>query len=161
MNRPRKRPELAQTDLIDRLPLACADETVAVEFLEGERWGNEPFCPHCGVVGNCYAMKDRQTGERNKRFLWKCRECSKMYTVRTGTVYAKSLIPLHKWCHVLRESAAAKSGVSALEVSRKLQVTYKTALFLMHRIRHAMGPTGPEPKLEGTVQALLTTQSTR
>src|ERR1043165_4917157 len=118
MSKPRQRPELGQTELIERLPLACANEAAAVEFLEAERWGNEPYCPHCGAVGNCYKMTDRNTGERNKRFLWKCRDCSKMYTVRTGTVYAESLIPLHKWCRALWECASAKNGCSALELSR-------------------------------------------
>src|SRR5262245_37966408 len=104
MSRPGNRPELAQTNLIERLPADCADEAAAVEFLEQERWGQDAYCPHCETVGNCYKMTDRNTGEQNKRFLWKCRECSKMYTVRTGTVYAESLIPLHKWCRALWES---------------------------------------------------------
>lgn len=153
MNKPRKRPELNQTELVERLPLACADEAAAVDFLETERWGAGTYCPHCGATGNTYKLTDRKTGERNKRFLWKCRDCSKMFTVRTGTVYAESLIPLHKWCRALWESATAKNGVSALEMSRRLQVSYKSALFLMHRIRHAMAPTGPEPKLTDTVEA--------
>lgn len=152
MSKPRKRPELAKHDIVEQLPLACASESEAVKFLEAQRWGNTPCCPECGSV-DVYAMKDRTTGERSKRFLWRCRDCSKQYTVRTGTIYAESLIPLHKWCRALWESATAKNGVSALEMSRRLQVSYKTALFLMHRIRHAMEPNGPQPKLTGTVEA--------
>lgn len=155
-----KRPELAQTELVEELPLACANEQAAVEFLERHRWGETPCCPHCGSV-NVYKMMDRKTGERSGRFLWKCREtkgepdqrCGKMFTVRTGMIYAESLIPLHKWVRAIWECSSAKNGCSALELSRRVQVTYKTALFLMHRIRHAMSPTGPEPKLTGIVEA--------
>jgi transposase-like protein len=153
MSKPSKHPELAQTDLIERLPAACANEAAAVEFLETERWGDAPYCGHCGTVGECYKMTDRKTGKRNQRFLWKCRACSKMFTVRTGTVYAESLIPLHKWCRALWECASAKNGCSALELSRRIQVSYKTALFLMHRIRCGMEPGGPQPKLTGTIEA--------
>lgn len=122
-------------------------------FLEGKRWGDCPCCPECGSV-DVYQMRDRATGQRNRRFLWRCRDCGKHYTVRTGTVYAESLIPLHKWLRALWESASAKNGVSALEMSRKLQISYKSALFLMHRIRHAMGDApGTPPKLTDTVEA--------
>lgn len=154
MRKPKNRPELAKTEIVEQLPAACANEAAAVAFLESQRWPDGAACPHCGSV-DCYAMRDRKTGERSKRFLWKCREkqCGKMFTVRTGTVYAESLIPLHKWTRALWESASAKNGVSALEMSRKLQITYKAALFLMHRIRHAMAPSGDQPRLTGTIEA--------
>jgi transposase-like protein len=147
-----KKPQLDQSDLIDALPLACANEQAAIEFLEGQRWGESPCCPRCGSVA-VYKMTDRATGERNKRFLWRCRDCKQQYSVRTGTVYEESLIPLHKWCRAMWESATAKNGVSALEMSRRLQITYRAALFLMHRIRHGMAPNSPQPKLTGTVEA--------
>lgn len=147
----KKRPELAKSQVIEELPLACAHEQAAVEFLEGKRWGNDPCCPECGSV-DVYKMTDRRTGERNRRFLWRCRDCAKMYTVRTGTVYAESLIPLHKWLRALWESAAAKNGVSSLELSRRLQISYKSALFLNHRIRHAMTPTEPQEPMGGIVE---------
>lgn len=147
----RKRLELARSAVINELPLACSNEQAAVEFLEAKRWGDCPGCPECGSIA-VYKMTDRQTRERNHRFLWRCRDCDKMYTVRTGTVYAESLIPLHKWLRALWETGTAKNGVSALEMSRRLQISYKSSLFLMHRIRHAMSPTGPQPKLSGVVE---------
>lgn len=141
-----KEPELDKSDLIDALPLACTNEQAAVEFLEEQRWGpgSTPCCPRCGSV-QVYKMTDRATGERNKRFRWRCRDCKQQYSVRTGTVYEESLIPLHKWCNALWWSATAKNGVSALQVSRRLQITYRAALFLMHRIRHGMTPNGQHP----------------
>lgn len=147
-----KRPELAQSETVAELPEACASEAAAVDFLERKRWGDTPGCVRCGSVA-VYKMTDRATGERNKRFLWRCRDCKAQYTVRTGTVYEESLIPLHKWCRALWESASAKNGISALEICRKVEVSYKTALFMMHRIRHAMSDGNPPPKLTGTIEA--------
>ena len=109
MSKSKPHPELVQSELVEELPAACANEPAAVEFLERRRWADAPCCPECGSVA-VYKMTDRKTGERSKRFLWRCRDCGKQYTVRTGTVYAESLIPLHKWCRALWESASAKNG---------------------------------------------------
>ncbi len=148
-----KRPELNQSETIAALPLACSSEEAAVAFLEARRWGENSeraCCPICGSVA-VYKMV-KKSGERD-RFLWRCRDCSKQYSVRTGTIYAESLIPLHKWCRALWEAASSKNGVSALEISRKCEVSYKSALFLMHRIRHAMAQdTTTPPKMTGTVE---------
>lgn len=148
-----KKPHLEQSKVVEELPVACADEKAAVEFFERKRWGDCPCCPHCGDT-NVYAMKDRKTGERNKDFRWRCRGCGKLYNVRTGMIFEESLIPLHKWARAIWEAAASKNGVSALEMSRKVQVSYKSALFMMHRIRWAMAEdfTSP-PKMTGTVEA--------
>src|SRR5262245_17996313 len=129
-----KRPELAQTAIVAALPAAYASEAAAVDALEEHRWGKyseRDYCPRCGEADPTKVHKrtDRKTGERSRRFLWRCRSCATMYTVRTGTVYAESLIPLHKWCRALWEAASAKNCVSALEMSRKVQVSYKSALF--------------------------------
>ncbi len=147
-----KRPELAKSELIEELPLACADETAAAEFLERKRWGDVPCCPSCGSVA-VYKMTARD-GSRNKRFMWRCRDCNRQFTVRTGTVLAESLLPLRHWCRAMWMTASAKNGVSALELSRALQINYRSALFLLHRLRHAMSPNpAPEPKLDGVVEA--------
>lgn len=147
-----KRPELAKSPVIEELPRACADEAAAVEFLEAKRWGDCPGCPHCGSVA-VYKMTARD-GSRNKRFMWRCKDCKKQYTVRAGTVLAESLIPLAKWCRAMWMASTSKNGVSALELKRTLQVNYRTALFVLHRLRHAMAPdSSPEPKLEGTIEA--------
>jgi len=147
-----KKPELAQSNIIEELPIACSCESAAVEFLEDKRWGECEYCPKCGCT-DVYQMKNR-TGERNARYLWRCRDCAKQYTVRTGTIYEESHIPLHKWCRAYWESCACKNGISALELSRKIQVSYKTALFMMHRIRWAMAEDFTKPsKLTGTVEA--------
>lgn len=152
MDATHKRPELAHSETVEELPAACASELAAVEFLEKRRWKGCPCCMHCGSV-NVYAMTDAKTGGRNKRFLWRCRDCEKQYTVRVGTVMEDSPIPLRHWVRAMWEASSGKNGVSALEISRKLQISYKAALFLMHRIRCAMAEIDPLPPLTGSVEA--------
>lgn len=142
---------LSKSDLIDQMPLACADEQAAILFFEKQRWGGTPACACCGSV-NVYTIKDRATGERRADGRWRCRDCGKQFTVRVGTVMEDSPIPMYKWAYAYWCAATAKNGVSALEMSRKIQITYKSALFMMNRIRWAMRETNP-PKLSGTVEA--------
>jgi hypothetical protein len=97
-------------------------------------------------------MKDRKTGGRSKRFLWCCRDCKKQYTVRIGTIYEESRIELRHWWYAFWRAATSKKGVSALEIKRHCQISYKSALFLMNRIRFAMAPDPDSPKLTGTVE---------
>lgn len=137
---------------IQRIPMACADERTAVEFMESMRWGAEPACPRCGDL-NVYKMMDRHTGQRNARFLWRCRGCGKQYTVRVGTVMEDSPIPLRHWCFAFWAACSSKKGVSALQIKRQTGLTYKSALYLMHRIRLAMDGAANLGPLDGDVEA--------
>ena len=140
-----------KSETINEIPAACADEAVAVEFVEKQRWGGQPHCPHC-ESRNVYMMKSKN-GERNARYLWKCKDCGKQYTVRIGTVFEDSRIPLRHWCYAFWRACTSKKGVSALEISRQCQISYKSALFLMHRIRYAMSPAVESGgKLTGTIE---------
>jgi transposase-like protein len=96
-------------------------------------------------------MTKRGTKERNARYLWRCRACGRQYTVRVGTIMEDSAIPLRHWVFALWSACASKKGVSALQIKRQTGVTYKSALFMMHRIRWAMSDQGPRP-LVGTVE---------
>ena len=142
---------LSKSEVVEAIPAACADELAAVEFLERLRWGGNRCCVRCGSV-DVYAMKDAKTGNRNKRFLWRCRDCKEQFTVRIGTVYEESRIDLKHWCYAFWRAATSKKGVSALEIKRHCQISYKSALFLMNRIRFAMAPDPQEQKLSGTVE---------
>jgi len=128
---------------LKEIPMACADERAAVEFLEKQRWGDTPACPHCGGM-HVYKMKARD-GSRNKRYLWKCNDCTSQYTVRIGTVFEESRIALRHWCYAFWSACASKKGVSALQISRMTGVSYKSALFMMHRIRFAMTDEHAKP----------------
>lgn len=146
-----KKHSLSKSDIVREIPLACCDELAAVEFLEKQRWGNTPACIKCGSV-DVYQMRDAKTGERNSRFLWRCHDCKEQYTVRVGTVYEESRIPLRHWCYAFWRACTSKKGVSALELKRQCQISYKSALFLMNRVRFAMAPGPDSPKLTGTVE---------
>lgn len=141
----------SKSKVIRDVPLACSDERAAVEFLERQRWGDSPQCPHC-TSGAVYQMADAKTFERSRRFLWRCRGCKKQYTVRVGTVIEDSKIPLRHWCYAFWAACASKKGVSALQIKRQTGVSYESALFMLHRVRYAMADQGPRPKLDGTVE---------
>lgn len=144
--------QLSQSEVIEVIPLACSDELVAVEFFERQRWGDNPTCVHCGS-NRVYKMIDAKTGKRNKRYLWRCHDCKRQYTVRIGTVYEETRIPLRHWCYAFWRASTSKKGVAALEIMRDCQITYRSALFLMNRIRFAMAPDSETaPKLTGTVE---------
>lgn len=145
-------PELKKSPLVEEIPAACSDELTAVELLERLRWGNTPACVHCGSV-SVYKMVDAKTGQRNTRYLWRCHDCGKQYTVRIGTVYEESRIPLKHWCYAFWRAATSKKGVAALELKRHCQISYKSALFMINRIRFAMAPErASRPKLKGLVE---------
>jgi transposase-like protein len=142
---------LSKSLVVENIPLACSNELAAVEFFEKQRWGDTPACVKCGSV-EVYKMKDAKTGERNKRFLWRCRDCKEQFTVRIGTVYEESRIELRHWAYAFWRACTSKKGVSALELKRQCQISYKSALFLMNRIRFAMAPDPSAPKLSGDVE---------
>jgi hypothetical protein len=77
--------------------------------------------------------------------LWKCYHCRKQLTVRVGTVFEASHIPLHKWFQAVHLMASSKKGISAHQLHRTLEITYKAAWFMAHRVREAMRAMGLEP----------------
>jgi transposase-like protein len=137
-----------QTPLEASIPMACADEAAAVAFLEAQRWGDTPNCPRCGDTD--VSMMKAKDGSRNARFLWRCKGCKQQYAVRVGTIMEDSPIPMRHWCLAFYRAAASKKGVSALQIQRETGLTYKSALFLMHRIRWAMAPANEQESKLGT-----------
>lgn len=135
---------------LQALPMACSDERSAVEFMEFQRWGDSPACPSCGSV-SVYQMKDSKTGERQVNFRWRCKDCKDQYTVRKGTVFEDSRIEIRHWCFGFWRAATSKKGVSALEIHRQTGLSYKSCLFMLHRIRFAMAPADSNP-LTGIVE---------
>ncbi len=145
----------SKSAIVRALPLACMDEATAVVFLEARRWGGTPSCPRCRST-EVYQMRDRATGARSKRWLWRCEDltCKKQFTVRVGTVFEDSKIPLRHWCFAFWGACTHKKGVSALQIARQTGLSYESALFMMHRVRYAMTDQGgTAPKLEGIVEA--------
>ncbi len=100
------------------------DDDAARAHLERLRWPNGPTCPHCGSVENIKRFKGKST----RPGLHQCNGCRGHFTVTVGTVMERSHIPLHKWVLGFHLMAASKKGMSAMQLSRMLGVTYKTRL---------------------------------
>jgi transposase-like protein len=119
------------------------NEDAARDALEAVRWPDGPICPHCGVSDQ--TMIAKVGGKKHRPGLYYCNECKSTFTVTVGTVFERSKIPLTKWWMAARMFNSGKNGVSAHEIHRTLKVTYKTAWFMMHRLREAMTDLGVEP----------------
>ena len=116
------------------------DETKARAYLENLRWADGRFCPHCGE-----AERTSKTKAKNRPGLYVCLGCKKQFTVRVGTIFERSHIPLHKWVAGFYLMASSKKGISAHQLHRTLGITYKSAWFMAHRIREAMRDGSPGP----------------
>jgi transposase-like protein len=130
-------------------------EDAAREHLEALHWPEGPFCPHCGSVKatRLPPQKGRKTKAHPDGVIRKgviqCNDCRQQYTVTVGTVFESSKVALNKWLLANHLLCASKKGISGHQMARMLGVTYKTAWFMMHRIREAMktvdnGPMGGE-----------------
>ena len=118
------------------------DETKAREYLEAQRWPDGVICPFCGQIGAAKALP--ASGALGAGW-WHCGDCRKKFTVRVGTLYERSHVPIHKWLYATHLLTSSKKGISSHQLHRMLGVTYKTAWFMSHRIREAMRVTGVGP----------------
>jgi transposase-like protein len=123
------------------------DEPAAFRHLEALLWPQGPVCPHCGVVGKAGRLEGVRSKPSKKspmgalrHGLWKCysKECRKQFTVRVKTVFEDAHLPLHKMLQAVHLLCSSKKGFSSHQLSRILEVDYKSAWFLAHRIREAM-----------------------
>jgi len=122
------------------------DEAKAFKFLEGVVWANGVVCPHCGVIGGRVYDLAGVRGKASKKSpegalrygLKKCGECRQQFTAKVGTVFEHARMPLHKMLQAVHLMISSKKGISTHQLHRILEVQYKTAWFLAHRIREAM-----------------------
>jgi len=118
------------------------NEAAAFAFLEARIWPNgKPICPKCGVMGEA----KRLHGKTTRMGLWKCYACMKPFTVKVGTVFEASHVPLHIWLQTVHLIASSKKGISTHQIHRTMGVTLKTAWFMTMRVREAMKAVGYEP----------------
>ncbi|MGA3005977.1 MAG: IS1595 family transposase, partial [Acetobacteraceae bacterium] len=117
------------------------NEQAAFAFLEARVWPNGPVCPHCGAMGRIKAL----AGKTTRVGLRKCYDCMKPFTVKVGTVFESSHVPLHVWLQAVHLLCSSKKGISSNQLHRTLGLTLKTAWFMSHRIREAMTTFGIEP----------------
>ena len=117
------------------------DEAAAFAHLEGLLWPDGPICPHCGTIGQAGRLQGVKGKNGKTRLgLWKCysKGCRKQFTVKVGTVFECAHIPLHKMLQAVYLLSSSKKGISSHQLHRALEVDYKSAWFLAHRIREAM-----------------------
>ncbi len=121
---------------------AFTDEEEARKVIEASRWPNGVFCPHCGVIGKVSKLGGQSMGPG----WYHCNACRDKFTVKTGTLYERSHIPLHKWLLATHLLTSSKKGISAHQLYHMLGFgSYRTAWFMAHRIREGMrtGPLAP------------------
>lgn len=124
------------------------NEKAAYAFVEAHVWPDGRVCPHCGVVGENSPLK----GSSTRIGVYKCYACRKPFTVKVGTIFESSHIPLHKWLQAIFLLSSSKKGISSNQLARTLEITLKSAWFMSHRIREAMrdgslSPLGGEGKI--------------
>src|SRR5713226_1243418 len=117
------------------------DQETAREYLEGRLWPNGPRCPVCG-------MGERVTMRADG--FYRCNQCKEDFTVRTGTIFERSHVPLHKWVYAMYLLMTARKGISSVQLSKEIGITQKSAWFLLQRLREACG--GDMTVLSGVVE---------
>ena len=110
------------------------NEAAAFAYVEAKLWPEGPTCRHCGERERVSLMGGKST----RQGLYKCYACRKPFTVRMGSIFESSHLPLHLWLQVIHLMCASKKGISTRQIQRMLQCSMKTAWFLGHRIREAM-----------------------
>ncbi len=121
-------------------------EAAAFAYVEAELWPNGPVCPHCGET----ARIGQLNGKTTRAGLRKCYACKKPFTVRMGTLFEDSHLPLHLWLQIIHLMCASKKGIATRQIQRMLKCSMKTAWFLGHRIRLAMDPGSTAGQLGGS-----------
>lgn len=118
-------------------------EQAAFEYVEARLWPTGPLCPHCGNADA--ARIGRLNGKTTRAGLRKCYECRKPFTVRIGSIFEDSHLPLRLWLQAIHLLCSSKKGISTRQLQRTLACGMKTAWHLGHRIRHAMDPGAVGP----------------
>ena len=128
---------ISTAELFEMFP----DQETARKYLEGRLWKNGPVCPQC------------KTGDRltaRKEGFHRCNVCKLDFTVRTGTIFERSHVPLHKWLHAMYLLVTARKGISSMQLSKEISITQKSAWFVLQRLREACG--SDLPALRGIVE---------
>ena len=112
--------------------------------MEEKRWGDVPTCPHCGST--------RSSVWRNRIGHYRCKDCRKVFCVKTGTIFMKTKIPLTKWLLAFYIIITARKGMSSMQLSKELGINYASAWLLGHKIRKAMETDECDYLLKGVVE---------
>ena len=110
------------------------DEQAAYDYVEARVWPHGATCPKCGERERVSKMKGKST----RMGAYKCYQCRRPFTVKVGTVFESSHVPMNIWLQAIYLICGSKKGISSNQLHRILGVTLKTAWFMSHRIREAM-----------------------
>ncbi len=124
------------------------NEEKAVEYLESVRWPSGPVALIVAIQNKVYRIK-QNTDKQFALALLKCGLCKKQFTVKVGTLFESSHIPLHKWLQATHLLCSSKKGISSHQLHRMMGITYKSAWFMTHRIREAFRDSEFAAKLGG------------
>ena len=113
-------------ELFEKFP----DQETARVYIEGRLWPQGPRCPVCGLGERITARKEG---------FYRCNQCKEDFTVRTGTIFERSHVPLHKWVYAMYLLVTARKGISSMQLAKEIGITQKSAWFLLHRLREACG----------------------
>lgn len=120
------------------------DEETCYKYLEDLFWAGVPACPHCGSIKTPYKVASRLKLKGIPSYRCSESQCKLPFTVRTGSIFENSQVPLRKWLQAGYEMTIAKKGISSVELATRIGVSQKTAWFMNHRLRGALGVTTPE-----------------
>ena len=149
---PAKRPRTDSDADLSLMSPIFRDEDAARDWLESKRWPNGAACPRCGCE-TAYKLTPKPGSDKPVRpGVYKCKGCRKQFTVRIGTIFEESRLPIHKWLAAIYLMCGSKKGISSRQLARTLDVTTKTAWFLSHRVREAMKQEPLAGMLGGTVE---------
>ena len=101
-----------------------------MSILKARLWPNGPRCPVCGLGERITARKEGY---------YRCNQCKEDFTVRTGTIFERSHVPLHKWIYAIYLLVTARKGISSMQLAKEIGITQKSAWFVLHRLREACG----------------------
>ena len=142
--------EMREAMNLAELAAVVSDEAKAFELVERMRWPDGPYCPHCGAVDRIYELRGvKDKKGRVRPGLKKCYACRKQFTVRVGTVFEASHVPLHLWFQAAFLMSSSKKGISSNQLHRVLGVTLRTAWHMSHRIRLMMDDSSGSGPLGG------------
>src|SRR5579862_3855881 len=134
---------LAQFDSLFDLLAAFPDEQSCLDHVRAIRWKDGEFCPHCGGT-RIYHFSDKQN--------FKCGDCRQRFSIKVGTIFHDTKLPLRKWFMAIWLITNHPKGIASTTLAKDLDVTQKTAWFVLHRIRHAARTRSFNMPLKGKVE---------
>lgn len=135
---------IQQFDSLFSLLQAFPDEQAAIDHFRAIRWVNGAYCPYCGGT-EVYTFADKRTH--------KCKACRQRFSIKVGTIFEDTKIPLQKWFMAIWLATSHKKGIASVQLAKDIKVTQKTAWFMLHRLRHAAQTGSFNAPLDGMVEA--------